>query len=503
MTQAPQDLLEEISRLNRSGRAAEAETLARHLLTQWPDAPPALNALAVLLAQRGALGEALPLARRASALEPGEVVFHTVLGRILYLKEDLNAAEAVCLQAAALKSTPEALHNLGTVRAAQSMANATRLRQQGRDAEALAIYERVIAEMPDYVPAHCEYTDVAWLLGHDIRDLKSYAFARARVGETPALLLAEAETRLRLDQPQAAHELLTRANRAHPNRADVANALARAEAMMSRWDEARNWFEAAIAARPAEISYRRDLAAFLLRIRAFSEAQDVSREALALAPFDQSSLACLASAQRALGDRKMIDMDLVHEVHLPVPHGFVDAASFNNAVAEELSALHTDRIAPLDQTLRGGTQTTGTLFAHPTRVVGLLRETIARELENYCAALPRDPAHPFLSRAGSSFSFAGSWSSCLALGGFHVNHIHPGGWVSSAYYVALPNGDDDGALQFGQSQFLLEPEDEPLRTVKPAVGKLVLFPSYFWHGTMPFQSEGRRLTVAFDALPAN
>jgi hypothetical protein len=30
----------------------------------------------------------------------------------------------------------------------------------------------------------------------------------------------------------------------------------------------------------------------------------------------------------------------------------------------------------------------------------------------------------------------------------------------------------------------------------------VLFPSYFWHGTMPFESKDYRLTVAFDAAPA-
>jgi len=43
--------------------------------------------------------------------------------------------------------------------------------------------------------------------------------------------------------------------------------------------------------------------------------------------------------------------------------------------------------------------------------------------------------------------------------------------------------------------------DRPGRTVKPAVGKLVLFPSYFWHGTVPFASDTNRLTIAFDITP--
>jgi hypothetical protein len=30
---------------------------------------------------------------------------------------------------------------------------------------------------------------------------------------------------------------------------------------------------------------------------------------------------------------------------------------------------------------------------------------------------------------------------------------------------------------------------------------LVLFPSYFWHGTVPISGNQTRLTVAFDAVP--
>ena len=41
----------------------------------------------------------------------------------------------------------------------------------------------------------------------------------------------------------------------------------------------------------------------------------------------------------------------------------------------------------------------------------------------------------------------------------------------------------------------------PRRVVKPEAGTLVLFPSYMWHGTIPFHSQQPRLTVAFDLLP--
>jgi hypothetical protein len=90
--------------------------------------------------------------------------------------------------------------------------------------------------------------------------------------------------------------------------------------------------------------------------------------------------------------------------------------------------------------------------------------------------------------------------------GYHSNHLHNEGWISSAYYVALPDEVADsasgqGALKFGESKFALGESDRPEQFVRPAVGKLVLFPSYFWHGTVPFVSQGARLTIAFDVVP--
>ena len=42
----------------------------------------------------------------------------------------------------------------------------------------------------------------------------------------------------------------------------------------------------------------------------------------------------------------------------------------------------------------------------------------------------------------------------------------------------------------------------PEHFVEPKPGMLALFPSYFWHGTVPFEDGGRRLTAAFDVVPA-
>jgi len=89
--------------------------------------------------------------------------------------------------------------------------------------------------------------------------------------------------------------------------------------------------------------------------------------------------------------------------------------------------------------------------------------------------------------------------------GYHVNHVHPQGWISSAYYVSVPAEVEDetersGWIKFGEPRFPV-PGADAERYVKPRAGRLVLFPSYMWHGTMPIHGDEARMTIAFDAVP--
>jgi hypothetical protein len=61
--------------------------------------------------------------------------------------------------------------------------------------------------------------------------------------------------------------------------------------------------------------------------------------------------------------------------------------------------------------------------------------------------------------------------------------------------------DNAGYIKFGVPWLDKDSGLPPRRILKPEVGTLVLFPSYMWHGTVPFQSVQHRLTVAFDLLP--
>jgi Tfp pilus assembly protein PilF len=190
------------------------------------------------------------------------------------------------------------------------------------------------------------------------------------------------------------------------------------------------------------------------------------------------------------GDPRMIGIfDIASEV------GSIDD------LAALLRTLHRGTRQPLDQSVRGGTQTDGNLLARADPAFRTLRAALLEAARAYAAQLPPpDPSHPVLLSRREPLDIAGSWSVRLTDRGFHADHVHWQGWISSAFYVVVPEEDpavpEAGCLAFGQCQDVL-PDLPAFRVVKPQPGKLALFPSIMWHGTRPFGS-GERMTVAFD-----
>jgi tetratricopeptide (TPR) repeat protein len=517
------------------GDLAAAEASLRRAVSLRPTYPEAYYNLGVVLGELGRREEALAALRRATVQKAGYAEALVQIG--VLLRELGKNEEALRSHDAAIAARPDyfnahyyragALVALGRLDEAVAaydralelkpgsheahFARGNALARARRDVEALEAYRRTVEIAPDFVPAHRELNALSWSMGRTDLTFASYAAARDKVGDGPDLLLAEAEQRLRLRDGETAEELLKRARQVAPQRLDIANALGRALSAQRRFGESVAVLEDVSYRNPASADYQRDLAMALLQDGRPAEAMRVVERALASSPFDQLLLAFLALAYRELGDSRLAGLvdhaKYVRAYDLRLPTGFADAQSYNNALGEDLLRLHTRIVEPLDQSVRGGTQTMGELFSETSGMIASLKEGIDAAVADYIAGLPDDPLNPAAARKSDKFGYSGSWSCRLRSGGFHDNHVHHKGWISSAYYVVLPDAINDtsarqGWLKFGESNIALGERDRAEQLVQPAVGRLVLFPSYYWHGTVPFASSDARMTVAFDVVPA-
>lgn len=232
---------------------------------------------------------------------------------------------------------------------------------------------------------------------------------------------------------------------------------------------------------------------------------------LTQAPDDQYLIALQTTALRLLGDDRYSQLCDYRSLVLPLPieppPPWTDLPSFLTDLAASLNRLHNPNgHALLFQSLRHGTETTQDLTRSTDAAIRGLFQAFAAPIGRYLEHIGQG-VDPLRRRNGGAWRFNGSWSVRLRDRGFHTSHVHPRGWISSAFYVELPDvmaagGTDEGILSFGKPGILTAPPLEPEYSVRPTPGMLVLFPSYFWHGTVPFQSPQPRLTVAFDAVPA-
>lgn len=224
-------------------------------------------------------------------------------------------------------------------------------------------------------------------------------------------------------------------------------------------------------------------------------------------PFNQHWIAHEATALRLMGDQRyerLVDVEShVRAYQLPVSDGYGTIESVNDALLGALEEHHKFSNHPLDQSLRGGSQTAEDLLVMKNHVVEDYIAALEIPIRQYMADIGHDPDHPLTRRNAGTFRIKGCWSVRLRGGGKHVSHVHPDGWISSAYYVSVPPGDGTkaGWIKFGEPPFETKPHLGPEKWVQPKAGMLVLFPSYLWHGTEPIGPDAVRVTAPFDVVP--
>lgn len=225
-------------------------------------------------------------------------------------------------------------------------------------------------------------------------------------------------------------------------------------------------------------------------------------------PLAQNWIAYEADAERLIAGvsaSRLVDPDpWIQTFELPVPDEFKTIEEFNFSFSRYLISKHTLDRRPLEQSLRGGTQTTRSLLADESDVVKAYLRALDQPIRDYLRSIGSGDEHPTSARNRGEYSFSGMWSVRLTEQGYHESHIHPEGWISSAYYVKIPQHAIDskaGWIFFGRPPYPTKPEIEPIKWVKPEAGMLVLFPSFMWHGTVPIDGSFERITAPFDLLP--
>ena len=225
-------------------------------------------------------------------------------------------------------------------------------------------------------------------------------------------------------------------------------------------------------------------------------------------PFDQQALARLATAARLIDHplaQELFDYEtLVRAYKIETPKGWSDLDSYLADLKSVLLVRHSFKEHPFDQSLRHGGQATLNLGRDKSPEIlafaTAIDEPIRVHIEHLRALNGRLGA-----RARDSYQIIGAWSVLLQPGGYHHDHIHHLGWLSSAFYVevpdAPPNNPHEGWIRFGAPGIRTSPALGAQHAVKPEPGTLVLFPSHMWHGTIPFTAGTQRMTIAFDVTP--
>lgn len=448
----------------------------------------------------------------------------------------LPAAEAACVRALAVEpDNADALGLLAYVRlqrgdhahALEAAARAIALRPQ--DSRARFNRAMIFEAMGDDTRANADYADACrldpgnvgacinrgnLLLRHDRLDDAAACFAAAVAADPGSATAQECLGIVRQRQKRGAEAIvaLQRAHALAPRDPRIEANLAWALLENDRADEAAQHFTQAAAADSRRADLWAGLAAARLRAGQWAEALVATDRALSLSPGHIRALALRGIALDALGRiderRAIIDLDrmMLERRHAAPPPGYADLAAFNDALRRHVLAHPTLLRDRPDKTTRLGRQTDD-LLAGDAGPVGDLAALFADAVEAYRQeALP--VAGPYSAANWPVRWSLRAWATVLDASGHQDPHHHPSGWLSGVYYVHVPPGvsrspdDSAGWIEFGRPDPFFGVTAAPdVRLFQPEEGLMLLFPSHFWHRTIPFIDAEPRISIAFDLVP--
>lgn len=295
-----------------------------------------------------------------------------------------------------------------------------------------------------------------------------------------------------------------------PNTPDTIINLGHALHALNRCAEATTAYQKGLALQPGHPSAWTTYCRALLEEGRWADAAKAADRQLTIQPGHTVALALKSVALQEIGDgdalRRLVDFDrLIGSFDIDVPDGYADLEAFNQAICDFCQNHRSLKYAPADKATELGSQTNNLAPEPDTPITDLLK-AIERCATQYRRERPVSGDHPFLSQRPDAWQ-TDIWATVLESGGHQQSHIHRVGWLSGVYYARKPDviepamttTDKAGWIEFGRPVYYPKAETEPeTRCYPPIEGRLYLFPSYFYHRTIPFFSATRRISLAFD-----
>lgn len=369
-------------------------------------------------------------------------------------------------------------------------------------------YRTLITKTPVDATAHRELAQLVWMETGDAD--KTEAALVTAIEQNPdalALKIIRAEIKGQIGDPVRQFDLLNdlvNSNNHHPQ---ICYYAARAALASKKFTQALTFSQLAHDGAPDEDDVAGVHVSALLANGEATFALSVLDRLRQRQPDNQHFVALQATAWRLLGDsryQELFDYDtLVFAAPLETPPGWSTLSAYLDELSAALHEAHCYCEHPFFQSVRHGSQ-----ISSITKSENIAMKSFAKAVEG--------PLATYVDRLGAGndqlrrrnkarFELLDAWSVLLPPKGFHVNHVHPAGWLSSACHIepAVEDADDPkaGWLKFGEPGCTTEPTLEPEKFIKPQAGQMVIFPSYMWHGTVPFSKGTARLTVAADFAP--
>ncbi len=468
-------------------------------------------------------------------LSKGDLVALTTLGNCYRKTNRLELAKNKYREVIAINSDHQnALYNLGLThhlskelteaisfyrraldvsqRAEVLLSLAMTLNEVGQIDEAISLLNNHLERYPENIDAHEGLNSILWEADRGGDGGASYAVAINKFPSNEELRVSYVSYLLNTNNQKLAQTELDKALSAFGPTVRLRELEAKMQADRHEYKQAYATFSEVVE-REFSIERAQQLVKVCIVLERYADAQKLIDRIFADLPQCQLTWALQGMVWNFCDDPRATWLNnydqFIRQYQLPVPQGYHSLSEFLQKLNAVLLKQHTAQRQPLTQTLRLGTQTSPRLFHDKSRVIKELVSGISSILNRYINELPDDSTHPFLSRKTDSFQFSGSWSVKLQANGFHVNHVHPQGWISSSCYISLPSNMHTrsdplaGAIKFGESPLPIGDRQCVIKTIAPTEGSVVLFPSYFWHGTYPFYGDANeyRLTSPFDVIP--